>query len=76
MNTLPRTTRRNMLRNHIPLASAVSAALALAACGGGGGTSDTPPTPPAEVPEPTSWLLLGGGIAALAGYAWRHGQRR
>ena len=61
MKTLQRTTRRNMLRNHIPLASAVSAALALAACGGGGGTSDTPPTPPAG---PTTQELVEAYVQA------------
>lgn len=38
------TLQQNALRNRLPLASAVSTALALVACGGG--TSDTPPTPP------------------------------
>ena len=39
---------------------------------------DAPPTPlpPADVPEPATWLLLGSGLAALAGYARRCGQRR
>ena len=34
----------------------------------------TPPwaaPPPPEVPEPATWLLLGSGIAALAGWARR-----
>ncbi len=29
------------------------------------------PLPPAEIPEPATWLLLGSGLAGLAGYARR-----
>ena len=43
---------------------------------GGVARPTTPPTPPppAEIPEPTTLLLLGSGLAALAGYAYRRRQ--
>jgi len=36
----------------------------------------TPPAPPAEIPEPATWLLVGGGLAILAKYCGRQADHR